>query len=70
MNSRVQARPLPWQTFFLYVEVERDIYWDREKNKEIILSSLPDCFVITHLSGILLSRIFLTIVYILYKFAN
>ena len=51
MNSRVQARPLPWQTFFLYVEVERDIYWDREKNKEIILSSLQDCFVITHLSG-------------------
>ena len=27
------------------------IYWDREKNKETILSSLQACFVVTHLSG-------------------
>ena len=33
-----------------YVEVECDIYWDREKTKTI-LPSLQACFVITHSSG-------------------
>ena len=35
----------------VYVEIERDIYWDTGKNKEIILSFLQACFVITHSSG-------------------
>ena len=33
-----------------YVEVERDIYWEREKTKRL-LSSIQACYVITHSSG-------------------
>ena len=35
-----------------YVEVERDIYWDREKIKRLLVfSSIQACFVITYSSG-------------------
>ena len=46
---------------YIYIDILR---WG--KNKETVLSSLPACFVITH--SFLLSRIFVTIVSLLYNF--